>query len=89
MSHASFAHTAGAEKNENFDMGIDFDMNSILDWCANYLIILFLGSIGLGFYNILSGVLRGMGVSGVALATICSITMGIRLFNLSPYFISL
>ena len=28
MSHASFAHTAGAEKNENFDMGIDFDMNS-------------------------------------------------------------
>ncbi len=34
---------------------------SILDWCSNYLIILFLGSIGLGFYNILSGVLRGMG----------------------------
>ncbi|MBE5826857.1 MAG: MATE family efflux transporter [Butyrivibrio sp.] len=34
---------------------------SILDWCADYLIILFLGSIGLGFYNILSGVLRGMG----------------------------
>ena len=34
---------------------------AILDWCANYLIILFLGSIGLGFYNILSGVLRGMG----------------------------
>ncbi len=35
--------------------------DSILDWCADYLIILFLGSIGLGFYNILSGVLRGMG----------------------------
>lgn len=35
--------------------------DSILDWCSNYLIILFLGSIGLGFYNILSGVLRGMG----------------------------
>ncbi len=34
---------------------------SILNWCADYLIILFLGSIGLGFYNILSGVLRGMG----------------------------
>ncbi len=34
---------------------------SILGWCSNYLIILFLGSIGLGFYNILSGVLRGMG----------------------------
>ena len=63
--------------------------DSILDWCAKYLIILFLGSIGLDFYNILSGVLRGMGVSGVALATICSITLGIRLFNLSPYFISI
>ena len=34
---------------------------SIMDWCSDYLIILFLGSIGLGFYNILSGVLRGMG----------------------------
>lgn len=34
---------------------------SIMDWCSDYLIILFLRSIGLGFYNILSGVLRGMG----------------------------
>ncbi len=34
---------------------------SIMDWCSDYLIIFFLGSIGLGFYNILSGVLRGMG----------------------------
>ncbi len=34
---------------------------SILDWSANYLRILFLGSLGLGFYNILSGVLRGLG----------------------------
>ena len=30
-----------------------------------------------------------MTIIGVALATICSITLGIRLFNLSPYFISL
>ncbi len=35
--------------------------DSLLDWSAGYLRILFLGSIGLGFYNILSGVLRGMG----------------------------
>ena len=34
---------------------------SILDWATDYLVILFLGSIGLGFYNILSGVLRGLG----------------------------
>ena len=34
---------------------------SILDWSASYLRILFLGSLGLGFYNILSGVLRGLG----------------------------
>ncbi|MCR5100159.1 MAG: MATE family efflux transporter [Butyrivibrio sp.] len=40
---------------------------SILDWSADYLKILFLGSIGLGFYNILSGVLRGMGDSISAL----------------------
>ncbi len=35
--------------------------DSILDWATDYLVILFLGSIGLGFYNILSGVLRGLG----------------------------
>lgn len=34
---------------------------SILEWSASYLRILFLGSLGLGFYNILSGVLRGLG----------------------------
>ena len=40
---------------------------SILDWCTSYLQIIFLGSIGLGLYNILSGVLRGMGDSMSAL----------------------
>lgn len=34
---------------------------SILDWSASYLRILFIGALGLGFYNILSGVLRGLG----------------------------
>lgn len=40
---------------------------SILDWCTSYLQIIFLGSIGMGFYNILSGVLRGLGDSISAL----------------------
>ena len=34
---------------------------SIIDWCHSYLLILFLGSMGSAFYNILSGVLRGLG----------------------------
>ena len=40
---------------------------SILDDCTNYLIILMVGIAGLAFYNILSGVLRGMGDSFSAL----------------------
>lgn len=34
---------------------------SIIDWCHSYLLILFLGSVGSAYYNILSGVLRGLG----------------------------
>ncbi|MDD3402453.1 MAG: MATE family efflux transporter [Hespellia sp.] len=41
--------------------------DSIIDWCNSYLIILFLGAAGLGYYNILSGVLRGLGDSMSAL----------------------
>ncbi len=41
--------------------------SSILDWCADYLNIFFLGSAGLAFYNILAGVLRGLGDSFSAL----------------------
>ena len=40
---------------------------SILDWCTSYLRILFLGIAGLAFYNILCGVLRGLGDSVSAL----------------------
>ncbi|MBQ7679125.1 MAG: MATE family efflux transporter [Butyrivibrio sp.] len=40
---------------------------SILAWCASYLTILFLGILGNGLYNILSGVLRGVGDSMSAL----------------------
>lgn len=41
--------------------------DSILDWCTSYLRILFLGIAGLAFYNILSGILRGLGDSISAL----------------------
>jgi len=40
---------------------------SLIDWCTIYLRIMFAGSIGLGIYNILCGVLRGMGDSVSAL----------------------
>ncbi len=40
---------------------------SILGWCHSYLLILFIGSVGLAYYNILSGVLRGLGDSMSAL----------------------
>lgn len=40
---------------------------SIIDWCAQYLKIIFIGSAGHFFYNMLSGILRGMGDSFTAL----------------------
>ena len=40
---------------------------SILDDCTSYLVILMYGALGLAFYNILSGILRGMGDSFSAL----------------------
>ena len=40
---------------------------AIIDWCDSYLRILFVGSLGMAFYNILSGVLRGLGDSVSAL----------------------
>ncbi len=41
--------------------------DEIIDWSASYLKILFLGAAGLAFYNILSGILRGLGDSVSAL----------------------
>ena len=35
----------------------------IMDWTASYLIIIFIGIGGMAFYNIIAGVLRGMGDS--------------------------
>lgn len=40
---------------------------SIIEWCYQYLVIIFLGMAGGGLYNILSGVLRGLGDSVSAL----------------------
>ncbi|MCR4950089.1 MAG: MATE family efflux transporter [Solobacterium sp.] len=40
---------------------------SIIEWCNQYLTIIFLGAAGGGLYNILSGVLRGLGDSVSAL----------------------
>lgn len=40
---------------------------SILEWSTSYLQIILLGSVGLAYYNILSGILRGLGDSISAL----------------------
>ncbi len=53
---------------------------SIIDWCHSYLIILFIGFAGGGYYNILGGILRGLGDSMSALlyliiATILNIVL--------------
>lgn len=41
--------------------------DSIIDWCAQYLNIYYYGIVGFFFYNMLSGVLRGLGDSVSAL----------------------
>lgn len=56
---------------------------SIIDWCAEYLYILFYGVIGLAFYNILSGILRGLGDSFSALLYLliaCILNIGLDIF---------
>ena len=56
--------------------------DSIIDWCESYLLILFLGSVGSAYYNILSGVLRGLGDAFSALiyllvATVLNIVLDV------------
>ena len=56
--------------------------DEIIDWCDGYLRILFLGIAGCAFYNILGGVLRGLGDSVSALlylvvATLLNIVLDI------------
>ena len=41
--------------------------DSILDWCTSYLTILMIGIAGMAYYNILGGILRGLGDSFSAL----------------------
>ena len=41
--------------------------DSIIDWCASYLTVLLMGIMGMAYYNILGGVLRGLGDSVSAL----------------------
>lgn len=55
---------------------------SIMGWCEDYLNIIFIGIAGLAFYNILGGVLRGLGDSVSALvyllvATVLNIILDI------------
>lgn len=56
--------------------------DSIIDWCASYLFILLMGIAGLAYYNILCGVLRGLGDSLSALvylliATVINIVLDV------------
>lgn len=55
---------------------------SIMGWCESYLLISMVGGAGMAFYNILSGILRGMGDSFSALlyllvATVINIVLDI------------
>ena len=55
---------------------------SILDWCVDYLSISIIGIVGMAYYNILSGILRGLGDSFSALvylliATVINIVLDI------------
>jgi len=55
---------------------------SIIDWCESYLLVLMLGMAGTAYYNILCGVLRGLGDSVSALvylliATVINIVLDI------------
>ncbi|MGN0400353.1 MAG: MATE family efflux transporter [Blautia sp.] len=56
--------------------------DSIMEWCNSYLRILFIGIAGMAYYNILSGILRGLGDSVSALlyllvATVLNIILDI------------
>ncbi len=55
---------------------------SIIDWCTSYLMILLWGIAGLAYYNILTGILRGLGDSVSALvylliATVLNIVLDV------------
>ena len=60
--------------------------DSIFDWCHDYLFILLMGIAGMSYYNILSGVLRGLGDSVSALIYLL-IACGINIV-LDIYFVA-
>ncbi|WP_434311745.1 MATE family efflux transporter [Hominifimenecus sp. rT4P-3] len=56
--------------------------DTLIDWCVSYLVIIFVGIAGMAYYNILSGILRGLGDSISALlyllvATVLNIVLDI------------
>ena len=56
--------------------------DSIIDWCADYLLISLIGIAGMAFYNILSSIIRGMGDSFssliyILIATVINIVLDI------------
>lgn len=60
--------------------------DSILDWCTGYLTISLVGIAGMAYYNILSGIIRGMGDSFSALIYLLVATV-INIF-LDIYFVA-
>ncbi len=58
----------------------------ILDWCASYLTVSLVGIAGMAYYNILSGIIRGMGDSFSALVYLLIATV-INIF-LDIYFVA-
>lgn len=60
---------------------------SIIDWCTEYLIIYFIGIIGFFFYNMLCGILRGLGDSFSALVFLlisAGLNVGLDLLLVQP-----
>ena len=49
--------------------------STIIDWCTSYLLILCVGSAGSAYYNILCGVLRGLGDAFSALLYLLAATV--------------
>lgn len=64
--------------------------DSIIDWCTSYLVILMVGCAGSAYYNILCGILRGLGDSISALiyllvATVINIVLILYSFPSSTW----
>lgn len=48
---------------------------AIIDWCTDFLVIYFIGIAGFSYYNMLSGILRGLGdsISALVFLLICTV----------------